>query len=158
MVSVSLGTIKPAIRFLNLLLATVVVAWADTELPNFVYVAAASTDGSSPRGDRFAKCVPSDLLGSTGATTIYLAKADGDVVLHSYRWYSPQIYLSVMKGKTSLARFWSWQAGSEANSNHIAFAFYRDGELIKKYSTLEIAGRSGNILASVSQYLWYRSV
>jgi hypothetical protein len=63
-----------------------------------------------------------------------------------------------MKGKTSLARFWSWQAGSEANSNHIAFAFYRDGELIKKYSTLEIAGRSGNVLASVSQYLWYRSV
>src|SRR5579871_2411937 len=122
--SKSLGAMIYASGLVTLLLATVVAGLADSELPNYLYITAAGTDGSSSRGDRYAKCIPSGLMGSRGSTIIYLAKADGDVVLHTYQWYSAQIQLSVVSGKTSLARLGPWNYGSEASSNDLAFAFY----------------------------------
>lgn len=134
------------------------MALADSEGGNFTYVAAATTDGTSYRGDRYAKCIPSGLFGTKGVTKILVAKPEQDVLLHSYDWYSPQIYLSTCNQKTSLVRFGPWHSGFAANTNDLALAFYSDGQLLKSFSTIEVTGRAANVSTSVSHYEWCRSV
>src|ERR1051326_3282198 len=134
------------------------VTLADSEGANSIFVAAATTDGTSNRGDRFAKCIPSDLFGTNGITKIFVAKPEKDLLLHSYDWYSPQIYLSTCNQKTCLVRFGPWNQGHEANTNDLALAFYCDGHRLRSFSTLDVTGQVTNVSSSVSHYEWCRSV
>ena len=43
--------------------------------------------------------------------------------------------------------------GQRANDADLALAFYMDGKLIKRYSTLDLAGRPENVSPSESHYL-----
>ena len=131
---------------------------ADTESPNWTYVTASTTDGTTGHGDRYAKCVPSGFSGPNGVTKIYRVGEDQDVLEHTYDWYAAQVYLSGANKKTSVVRFGPWSQGHEANTNDLALAFYYDGRLLKSYSTLDIAGKPNNVTHSVSHYTWRQGI
>jgi hypothetical protein len=127
---------------------------ADSESGNWPFVAAATTDGTTWHGGYYAKCVPTSIFGTDGETRIYRVEKDQDVLVHTYDWYSPRIYLSGVVKKVSVVRFGCWNRGYRANTNDLALAFYYDGKLLKWYSTLDIAGRADNVQPSTSHYTW----
>lgn len=131
---------------------------ADSESPNWTFVVAAITDGTTGHGDRYAKCIPAAFSGTNGVTKIYRVGEDEDILEHTYDWYTTLIYLSGASGKTSVVRFGGWNKGHSANTNDLALAFYYDGRLLKSYSTLDIAGQPDNVSTSVSHYVWYGNV
>ncbi len=131
---------------------------ADSESRNWTFVVASTTDGTTWHGDRYAKCIPAAFSGTNGATKIYRVGKDGDVLEHTYDWYTTQIYLSGASEKTSVVRFGGWNKGHNANTNDLALAFYYDGRLLKLYSTLDIAGQPDNVTTSVSHYVWLSAI
>lgn len=144
--------------FCGLCLLGAVASLADSESENWVFVAASTTDGTTWRGDHYAKCIPSEFSGTNGATKIYRVGKDRDVLEHTYNWYTTGIYLSGASEKISVVRFGPWSSGHEANTNDLALAFYYDGRLLKSYSTLDIAGKPDNVSTSVSHYEWLGAV
>ena len=145
--------------FCGLCLLGVVRSHADTECPNWIFVATSTTDGTTSHGDRYAKCIPAEEFSATnGVTKIYRVGKDQDVLEHTYNWYTRLIYLSGASEKTSVVRFGSSYSGHEANTNDLALAFYYDGRLLKSYSTLDIAGKPDNVSTSVSHYSWAEGI
>jgi hypothetical protein len=140
--------------FCGLCLLGAVPSHADTYSENWVFVAAATTDGTTGQGDRYAKCIPAEFFGTNGVTKIYRVGKDQDVLEHTYPWYTTVIHLSGASEKTSVVRFGPWNSGHRANTNDLALAFYYDGRLLKSYSTLDIAGKPDNVGFSVSHYSW----
>jgi hypothetical protein len=128
------------------------LATADEEASNIPRVTA------SRYGGCYAKSVPSTAYGSEGTTKVYAVRADDDLLLHTFSWYSAQLYLECNVGRpkqrvaVSLVRFGPWARGSTANKSDVAIAFYYGGQLAKAYSTLDIAGSPDNVSASISHY------
>lgn len=87
-----------------------------------------------------------------------------DSLLASYDWFSRRIFLecNVASGDgpvaLSVVRFGPWARGQEAKAQDLALAFYRGPRLLRRYSTLDIAGRPSNVSASVSHYTVIDSV
>jgi hypothetical protein len=87
-----------------------------------------------------------------------------DSLLASYDWFSQRIFLecNVATGDgpvgLSVVRFGPWSRGREARAQDLALAFYRGGRLLRRYSTLDIAGRASNVSASESHYMVIDSV
>jgi hypothetical protein len=81
-----------------------------------------------------------------------------------YQWFSQRIFLacSVAVGDSpvglSVVRFGPWARGQEASARDLALAFYRGSRLLRRYSTLDIAGRPTNVSQSVSHYTVIDSV
>lgn len=136
--------------FVGLLLVPV-TSMADTLRENVPYVVAGY------RGSCYAKSVPAESYGQRGKTTIYSVEASNDVAEFTYDWYSNGIYVSCM-GRTLVVRMGPWAIGRRANKSDLALAFYLDGKLLKRYSTLAIAGKPSNVSASVSHYVVFSSV
>jgi hypothetical protein len=67
-------------------------------------------------------------------------------------WYSWKVYVSE-KGR-HLVRMGPWNTGSRPQKDHLAVAFYKDGKLLKSYSTAELVKDHGKVAASVSHYQW----
>jgi hypothetical protein len=86
------------------------------------------------------------------------SEKDQDVLEHTYGWYATQVYVSGASEKTSVVRMGPWIRGREASAHDLALAFYYDGQLLKSYSTLDMAGRPDNVKASVSHYGWCQQV
>ena len=141
---------------------------AHVDSPNFMFVTPSTTDGTTCHGDRYAKCIPSELVGTNGITKIYRVGKDQDVLEATYNWYSMQTYLSGASEKTSVVRVGPSNRGRYATTNSLALAFYYDGRLLKTYSTLDIVGRNdvvydywcesigyGYIISASSKYLIY---
>lgn len=130
----------------------------DYEASNVPHVAASSY------GRCYAKAVPDSLYGQAGRTRVYWVRAREDSLLASYRWFSQRIFLecNVATGDgpvaLSVVRFGPWPRGQEANAQQLALAFYRGSRLLRRYSTLDIAGRPSNVSASVSHYMVIDSV
>ena len=131
---------------------------ADDEASNVPHVAASSY------GRCYAKAVPDSLYGQAGHTRVYWVLAGQDSVLASYAWFSQRIFLecNVAAGDgpvaLSVVRFGPWARGHEASAKDLALAFYRGSRLLRRYSTLQIAGRASNVSASESHYTVIDSV
>jgi hypothetical protein len=136
-----------------LLLDASSVARADDEAPNVPYVRA------DAYGRCYAKLVPLKLYDSSAGTTrVFAVGKDKDTLLHTYSWFSKEIYLQCnlvdAKGRSglSLVRMGAWPGGSKASAATLCLAFYFGGKLLKQYSTLDIAGSVDNVSRSVSHY------
>jgi hypothetical protein len=133
------------------------VAQADQEASNIPHVQ------SSTYGRCYAKSVPDDYWGEKGITRLYGAEPERDRLIATYPWFSQQLYLQCNMSRNarigaSLVRFGPWSRGHEASAGDLALAFYFDGELLARYSTLDIAGRPENVEMSVSHYVVIREV
>ena len=107
-------------------------------------------------GQLYAKSFPFDRYGSRGATKIYqLGRKDratglikSDTLLHTYHchWYAQKLYLA---GNAGYKEIYVIQMGPpikryRASSDHLAIAFHMNGELLKRYTTVDIVGHSKN--------------
>ena len=130
----------------------------DDEASNVPHVAA------SAYGRCYAKVVPDSLYGQDGRTTVYWVQALEDSLLATHDWYSQRIYLecNVAAGDgpvgLSVVRMGPWARGQQARAEDLALAFYRNGKLLRRYSTLAIAGRPDRVRASVSHYVVIDSI
>lgn len=134
-------------------------AWrldADSQSGNWPFVVAATTDGTTTHGGYYAKCVPTEMFGTNGVTRVYRVEKEQDVLVHTYDWYSANVYVSGADRKVSIVRFGPWSPGQRASHNDLALALYYDGQILKSYSTLDIAGQPENVRLSVSHYGWYK--
>ena len=124
--------------------------WADEEASNRAYVV------SSQYGQCYAKSVPDETYGPKGTTKVYRVDAKLDILVDTFSWYSHRIFIECNAGSpadtvgVSVVRLGPWARGHEASANDLAIAFYWKGNLLKRYSTLDIAGRPDNVSASVS--------
>jgi hypothetical protein len=136
----------------------VTVARYDDEASNVPRIFASSY------GRCYAKAVPDSLYGQSGRTSVYWVRAGNDSLLADHDWYSQQVYLecNVATGDgpvaLSVVRMGPWARGQHASTTDLAVAFYLNGRLLKRYSTLDIAGRPDNVQQSVSHYVVFDSV
>lgn len=128
-------------------------AHADDEASNRAYVAA------SQYGNCYAKSIPSEGYGTAGQTHVYSVERDADRLVQTYDWFAPQLRLECnVSGANggpvglSIVQIGPWPRGREANAEALALAFYWNGELMRRYSTLDIAGEPDNVSASVSHH------
>ena len=143
-------------------------AMADQEASNRPHVAA------GPYGQCYAKSVPRhayDPEGGSrgrGRTDVYRVGATEDILIQRHDWFSQQLFLLCGPGdETIVVRVGPWHRGHDPREDHLALAFYKAGTLIKRYSTLDIAGgeraedgglsRYRNVSASVSHYSVFAS-
>ena len=132
-----------------------------------LYLTAAVADdeaSNTPRvfvsqyGNCFAKSVPMERYGEKGVTKIFMVGAGTDSLVDTYNWYAQQIFLECNVAPAdkpvavSVVRIGSWPRGRRANTADLAIAFYHGGQLLKQYSTLDIADAPDNVNASVSHY------
>lgn len=99
--------------------------------------------------------MPEEVYGTKGVTEIYLARKEGDRLLHTYEMYSRQIYLAGLSGRrpTVYAVLTGpWPRGHQASAGHLALAFYKNDRLLRSYSTLDLAGAPENVTASIGHY------
>ena len=99
-----------------------------------------------------------------GTTEVYVLGSDGEKIPNAkYDWYAFQMYVKCFKnssGKTSvlLIRGHGWSQGLQANDNALAYAFYVDGKLMNRYSTLDLALFPENVEHSVSHYMFLQKI
>ncbi len=144
-------------------LALAAPALADEEASNVAHVVA------GPYGRCYAKSVPAHIYDPNGEprqqghTTIYRVSDGQDVVEHRFDWFSQRLFLRCRPaGDTLVVRLGPWHRDHDPSADHLAIAFYKGGLLLRRYSTLDIAGgekaRDGgiskyaNVSASVSHY------
>jgi hypothetical protein len=146
------GLLKAFAGGFTLVWLTLTVGDADQEAGNRSYVAASAS------GQFYAKSVPHEPYGLKGSTRIYQVGDPDDVLLHTYDWYTPQIFLEGFLGTRDVyvVETGPWHRGAQASPGHLALAFHKNGTLVRQYSTLEIAGRPENVSASVSHYVVFR--
>lgn len=145
------------------MLASARPALADQEASNVPHVAA------GPYGRCYAKSVPMHIydpeVGSRqqGRTELYRVGRSKDVLVQQYDWFSQVLFVRCHPGnETNIVRVGPWHRGHDPHADHLALAFYQGGKLIKRYSTLDIAGAQRapdgafsnfqNVSASVSHY------
>ena len=136
---------------------------ADQEASNVAHVAAGT------HGRCYAKSVPTHIYDpgqgprQQGRTTVFRVGEKSDEPAHTYDWFSQVIFVRCGFGDDiNLVRVGPWHRGHNPQSDHLAIAFYRGGELLKSYSTLDIAGaekaqenglsKYQNVSVSVSHY------
>ncbi len=144
-------------------------ALADQEASNVAHVAA------GPYGRCYAKSIPRhdyDPEGGTrqqGRTEIYQVADSEDVLVQQYDWFSQVLFVRCRNGSEPVVvRVGPWHRGHNPRLDHLAIAFYQGGKLIKRYSTLDIAGNEKaekgafskykNVSASVSHYTVFASL
>ena len=79
----------------------------------------------------------------------------GDTLLHTFDSYAQELWLHCGEGADpvpSIVQSGPWPRGNLASADHLAFAFYHRGRLVRRYSTLDIAGAPERVSASVSHY------
>lgn len=141
----------PALAAIGFFLAAL-PAFADDEASNRPRVVA------SEHGNCYAKSVPSTSYGNEGQTRIYVVESDADMLAATFDWYANRLRLECnvadASGVTaiSVVEFGPWARGQEASDDVLALAFYWNGRLLRRYSTLDIAGRPSNVSASISHY------
>ena len=148
----------------RLICATVAIAAlsapasADEEAANVPYVAV------DQYGRCYAKSVPAESYGSAGTTKVYIVDAGEDRLVDTYPWYSSRMHLQCLtrlaEGRygVSVVQFGPWARGRQASPGQLAIAFHAGGRLLRRYSTLDIAGSPDNVSASVSHYTVLREV
>jgi len=127
------------------------LSFADEEVSNRVYIQ------SSDHGHLYAKCFPEEGYGLKGRTLVFRIDDQGnDELLYTYDWYSPRIYL--LENRERLVKLGSWPRGREVSDDHLAIALYKQGQLLKEYSTKDIVDLGYKISTSVSHYTVFQEV
>ena len=124
-------------------------AWADSEAPPYPYVTTAEYSRY------YFKMIPSDQYDrEKGSGICYEATVDNKdkVLWKSNGWYSFEVYLS--NDGMYLVRMGNWPRGHELSAQHLAIAFYKEGKLLKSYSTKDLVKNSSAIQVTVSHYFW----
>jgi hypothetical protein len=67
-------------------------------------------------------------------------------------WYSLELYLS-FDGQY-LVRIGPWNRGHEPNNSDLAIAFYKNGNLLKEYSVVDLVKDKSKVQATASHYFW----
>ncbi len=67
-------------------------------------------------------------------------------------WYSHELYISI--DGQYLVRMGPWNSGHEPNNNDLALAFYKNGNLLKEYSVVDLVKDKSKIQPTVSHYFW----
>lgn len=140
---------------------------ADQEAPNTTHVV------SGPHGGCYAKSVPAharDPEGEPrqqGRTSVYRVADGADELIHEYDWFGQTLHvLCGQPEETIVVRLGPWHRGHDPEAGHLAVAFYKGGEPVRSYSTLDIAGADAagsgldhpNVSASVSHYTVFRGL
>jgi hypothetical protein len=124
----------------------------DDVASNVTYVSASTS------GRCYARSVPKVRYGATGVTRIYAVGDERDALLGTYAWYSRRVYLECSvagaAGTThpSVIRVSDLLPGRRANREDLAIAFYYNGRLARRYSTLELAGSADRVARGRSHY------
>jgi len=141
-----------------LLISLAGIAWAsaasaDDEASNVAHVVA------DPYGRCYAKSVPRHIydpegeLRQQGSTKVYQVGDREDVLVQQHNWFSQRLFVRCGAGrKTSIVRMGPWQRGHNPSADHLAIAFYQGERLIKRYSTLDIAGGEQAEAGGLSEY------
>ena len=141
-------------------LVLAMLAWsatsrADEELDNEPIVAAGW------RGECYAKSVPADGIDDAGTTTLYRVERDRDVAIETYPWYARDIHVWCPGWpwkQATVVRVATWPRGRLATDKELAVSFYRGGKLLRRYSTLDIAGKPDAVHASISHHRVFDAV
>ncbi|MFO7626982.1 MAG: hypothetical protein R6V62_06970 [Candidatus Fermentibacteraceae bacterium] len=136
---------RPLVVILMALVFLSGAALADEEASNRPIVR------SSEHGAYYARSIPSGYYGQEGVTRVYHVGAEEDTFLYEFPWYASEMYLGG-EGDGTLVRFGPWCRGNEPREDHLAIGFYRDGLVIREYSTLEMATLGSGVSESVSHY------
>ncbi len=143
-------------------------ALADDEASNVTHVVA------GPYGRCYAKSIPDHVYDpedgprQQGRTMVYRVSSSEDALVQTYSWFSQRLFVRCGPADTIVVvRLGPWHRGHNPQADHLAIAFYQGGNLLKRYSTLDIAGvekaQSGslstyrNVSASVSHYTVFGS-
>jgi hypothetical protein len=128
-------------------------ALADQEASNVPHVAA------GPYGRCYAKSVPRHIYDPDGGprqqgrTEVYRVEDPEDVLLQRYDWFSQVLFVRCRPGdETVVVRVGPWHRGHDPRADHLAIAFYQGGRLLRRYSTLDMAGEEEAEDGAFSRY------
>lgn len=86
-----------------------------------------------------------------GSIACFDVGTDGDTQRWSASgWYAYEVHLDA--DASHLVRIGNWPRGQAPSDEHLALAFYRDGELLARYSTRDLILDPSKVLPSVSHY------
>ncbi len=127
------------------------VSWADSEpdLPSYIT--------ASERGQFYFKMVPDpsyDREKGAGICFEVIAGETDKILWKTAGWYSLQVYLS--EDGEYLARMGHWPRGQDVSPEDLAVAFYKKGELLKSYSTMDLIKDSSSVERTLSHYSWIK--
>lgn len=108
---------------------------------------------SSEEGAVYAKSVPDAGYGQTGTTTVFSVAGDRDTPICQYDWYANEFYIG---GEGTVVRFGPWHRGFEPQDSHLAVGIYRNGKVIREYTTLEMHKLGSGISTSKSHYTIFK--
>lgn len=80
---------------------------------------------------------------AAGETLVYQmgeTEGDADQLLHRFNWYARKIYLTSYDGVCVVRMGAPWY-GHQPSAKDLEIAFYRDGELLARYSPFDLAGK-----------------
>ena len=64
-----------------------------------------------------------------------------NIPVQQFGWFSQQLFVRCGPGDDiSVVRVGPWHRGHNPGTDHLAIAFYKGAKLLKRYSTLDIAG------------------
>jgi hypothetical protein len=139
------GIMKTLCAIAILLLTVDCVVRADDEAANRPVVR------SSEYGAIYARSVPDESYGQKGKTKIFSVGRENDTVICEYDWYAGNIYIGG-SGDATVIRFGPWHRGRKPQDDHLAIGIYRNGKVLKEYSTVEIQKMGSGVSGSVSHY------
>jgi hypothetical protein len=131
------------------------VRLADQEGLPFPYVVSTvNTHVSPPQGLYFKMSTnandPRSWDGGVGVA-FKVQAGDADLVLwKTSGWYASRVFLAT-DGK-HLVRIGNWPRGRKPQPDHLAVAFYADGQLVKSYSTVDLIKDMSKVQASTGHY------
>lgn len=145
-----LRTFLLIIIFASVVLAITPVSWADSEAPPRTYIT------TSAGGQYYFKMIPDDFDWDKGTGFCFkVTGGETDELLWKLNgWYSFKNFLSY-DGKY-LVRMGNWTRGAELSDDHLAVAFYKEGQLLKSYSTKDLVKDSSKIELTISHYFWLK--
>jgi hypothetical protein len=95
-----------------------------------------------------------DVRRNDGYGIAYRVKKDGSdqELWRTEGWYSPEVFLA--NDERSLVAMGPWNWGDTPKKEDTAVSFYRDGKLLKRYSTADLVKDPSKVFKSVSHYQW----
>ena len=126
---------------------------SSADQPEFPYAYVAS----SPGGRFYFRMVPTvegSVDRSDGFGIAYRVGNDesDEILWRTEGWYSFEVFLS-FDGRCLVA-MGPWNGGSRPSNDHLALAFYRDGKLLREYSTADLVEDGSKVTTSASHYTW----